>query len=50
MKLAAMKKESYSIPEQNPYVRIRNFEEIALGYSPDQAIEKAERCLLEWKR
>jgi glutamate synthase (NADPH/NADH) small chain len=33
------------IPEQDPAVRRTNFEEVALGYSPEQAISEASRCL-----
>ncbi|MBN2149052.1 MAG: NADPH-dependent glutamate synthase [Anaerolineales bacterium] len=31
--------------EQPPEVRIYNFNEVALGYSPEQAIAEAKRCL-----
>ena len=30
---------------QDPIVRAKNFEEVALGYSKEQAIEEAKRCL-----
>ena len=33
------------MPEQDPKVRARNFKEVALGYTPEQAIEEANRCL-----
>lgn len=33
------------MPEQAPDVRNRNFEEVALGYSAEQAIDEAQRCL-----
>lgn len=33
------------IPTQSPMERIRNFDEVALGYTEDQAIAEAERCL-----
>ena len=33
------------MPAQEPAVRARNFEEVALGYSPEQAIDEANRCL-----
>ena len=33
------------IPEQQPEVRNKNFEEVCLGYTPEQAIEEAKRCL-----
>ena len=31
--------------EQNPEKRIRNFNEVALGYIEDEALEEASRCL-----
>ncbi len=40
-----MKKEKTPIPEQEPLVRITNFKEVALGYTEEQAIEEAKRCL-----
>ena len=33
------------IPEQNPEVRNKNYKEVALGYTDEQAKEEAERCL-----
>lgn len=33
------------MPEQTPSERIRNFSEVPLGYSPEQAIAEASRCL-----
>jgi glutamate synthase (NADPH/NADH) small chain len=33
------------MPEQAPEVRNKNFNEVALGYTEDMAIEEAERCL-----
>jgi glutamate synthase (NADPH/NADH) small chain len=33
------------MPEQDPNVRNKNFEEVALGYTPELAIEEAKRCL-----
>lgn len=33
------------MPVQNPEVRIGNFNEVALGYTPEQAIDEAKRCL-----
>ncbi len=33
------------MPEQDPQVRARNFKEVALGYTPEMAIEEAGRCL-----
>ena len=31
--------------EQDPKVRIHNFDEVALGYTPEEAIEEAKRCI-----
>jgi glutamate synthase (NADPH/NADH) small chain len=31
--------------QQKPYVRIHNFDEVPLGYSEDEAVEEAIRCL-----
>jgi glutamate synthase (NADPH/NADH) small chain len=33
------------MPHQDPKVRITNFDEVALGYSSDQAVNEAKRCL-----
>ena len=33
------------MPEQDPQIRARNFKEVALGYTAEQAIEEANRCL-----
>ena len=33
------------MPHQPADVRNKNFEEVALGYTPEQAIDEAERCL-----
>ncbi|MBR3718497.1 MAG: dihydropyrimidine dehydrogenase, partial [Firmicutes bacterium] len=33
------------IPEQDPAVRAKNFKEVALGYTAEQAIDEAKRCL-----
>ena len=33
------------MPEQDPQVRRRNFEEVPLGYTPELAIKEAERCI-----
>jgi glutamate synthase (NADPH/NADH) small chain len=38
--------ERTPIPEQDPKERIKNFSEVALGYSLDQALNEAERCLM----
>ena len=34
-----------AMPEQEPNVRNKNFKEVALGYTPEQAKEEATRCL-----
>ena len=33
------------MPEQEPQIRKRNFEEVPLGYSKEQAIAEAKRCI-----
>ncbi len=33
------------MPEQEPDVRNKNFEEVTLGYTEDMAVEEAQRCL-----
>ena len=33
------------MPVQDPNVRSRNFEEVALGYTEEQAVDEANRCL-----
>lgn len=33
------------IPEQDPKVRAKNFEEVTLGYTAEMAVEEAQRCL-----
>ncbi|MBE6604725.1 MAG: NADPH-dependent glutamate synthase [Ruminococcaceae bacterium] len=39
----AMKKNP--MPAQDPKVRAHNFDEVALGYTPEQAMDEAARCL-----
>lgn len=34
-----------SMPSQDPEVRITNFDEVALGLTPEMAVTEAERCL-----
>ena len=34
-----------SMPRQDPKVRVRNFNEVALGYSAEQAQAEASRCI-----
>ena len=43
--MANMQKEKTKMPEQDPKVRARNFEEVALGYTEEMAINEAQRCL-----
>ncbi len=33
------------IPKQPPHIRKRNFKEVALGYTPELALQEAKRCL-----
>ena len=33
------------MPSQDPNVRNKNFDEVALGYTAEQAIDEAQRCL-----
>jgi len=33
------------MPRQDPHFRIKNFDEVALGYTSEQAVEEASRCL-----
>jgi glutamate synthase (NADPH/NADH) small chain len=40
-----VKKKSVPIPKQPPDVRKHNFNEVALGYTEEQALEEASRCL-----
>lgn len=43
--MANMSKEKNKMPSQAPEVRNKNFLEVALGYTPEQAIDEAKRCL-----
>ena len=38
-------KPEVEMPKQSPEERIKNFEEVAKGYTEEMAIEEAERCL-----
>jgi len=40
-----MKLQKIPMPKQPPEKRAHNFEEVALGYTPEQAIAEAKRCL-----
>ena len=43
--MANMSLKKLPMPEQDPLVRNKNFEEVALGYTAEMAIEEATRCL-----
>lgn len=43
--MANMSLEKVVVPEQDPKVRARNFEEVILGYTKEMAMEEASRCL-----
>ena len=43
--MANMSNIKCPMPEQDPNIRNKNFEEVALGYTPELAIEEAQRCL-----
>ena len=43
--MANMSKTKVPMPEQDPQIRARNFKEVTLGYTEEQAVEEAGRCL-----
>ena len=43
--MANMSLTKNPMPEQDPVVRSGNFDEVALGYTPEMAIDEAKRCL-----
>ena len=43
--MANMSMTKVPVPEQDPQVRNHNFEEVCLGYTKEQAMEEAKRCL-----
>lgn len=43
--MANMSLKKNKMPVQAPDIRNRNFEEVALGYTPEQAVDEASRCL-----
>lgn len=43
--MANMMPNKVKMPEQDPKVRARNFEEVTLGYTKEMAMEEASRCL-----
>jgi len=42
--MSAAKTPRQAMPEQEPAIRARNFEEVPLGYTPEQAVAEASRC------
>lgn len=40
-----LKKEAVEMPKQEPKTRVKNFNEVALGYTEEMALEEASRCL-----
>ncbi len=43
--MANMSPKKNEMPVQDPHVRNGNFDEVALGYSKEQALDEAQRCL-----
>ncbi len=43
--MANMSLEKQKMPELAPHIRNQNFQEVALGYTKEQALAEAERCL-----
>ena len=43
--MADMSLTKHAMPEQEPLVRNKNFEEVALGYTAEIAVAEAKRCL-----
>ncbi len=43
--MANMRLDKNPMPDQEPLVRNKNFEEVALGYTAEMAIDEAKRCL-----
>ena len=43
--MANMSLTKVPMPEQDPQVRARNFQEVTLGYTEEMAVEEAGRCL-----
>ena len=43
--MANMNPKKMPMPEQDPNVRNKNFEEVTLGYTAEMAVEEAQRCL-----
>ena len=40
-------KNRVTMREQDPLVRARNFMEVPYGYTPEEAVQEASRCLKE---
>ena len=40
-----LKKEAVGMPKQEPKIRAKNYNEVALGYTEEMALEEASRCL-----
>ncbi len=43
--MANMSLKKNEMPSQEPNIRNKNFKEVALGYTPEQAMDEAARCL-----
>ena len=43
--MAKLNLNRVEMPRQKPEVRAKNYNEVALGYSAEQALEEAERCI-----
>ena len=43
--MADMSLKKNPMPEQDPIVRAKNFDEVALGYTEEQAVAEANRCM-----
>jgi len=43
--MANMRLTKNEMPVQNPEIRNKNFLEVALGYTEEQAVDEANRCL-----
>ncbi len=40
-----LRKDAVPMPKQTPEERVQNFREVAIGYTEEQALSEAERCL-----
>lgn len=43
--MANMSLKKLAMPEQEPQIRNKNFDEVALGYTAEMAVEEAQRCI-----